>query len=46
MTEEEKIVKRVRQMHEKYNQTLKKLGYDEASLEEFLEWLEDLVEDV
>jgi len=40
---EKDIIERINQMHEKYNKKMKELGYDECSLEEFLDWLEDQI---
>jgi len=38
------VMERIKRMHKKFNENMEKLGYDESSLEEFLDWLEDQVQ--
>lgn len=39
----EELGRRVRKIYNEYNKMMVKQGYDEVSLDDFLEWIEDMV---
>jgi len=41
----EELGRKVRGIYNKFNKMMVKQGYDEVSLEDFLEWIEDMVDD-
>jgi cell division septum initiation protein DivIVA len=41
----EELGRKVRQLYNEFNKMMLKQGYDEVSLDEFLEWIEDMIDD-
>ena len=41
----EELGRKVRQIYNEFNKMMLKQGYDEVSLDEFLEWIEDMIDD-
>jgi hypothetical protein len=41
----EELGRKVRRLYNEFNKMMLKHGYDEVSLDEFLEWIEDMIDD-
>jgi hypothetical protein len=41
----EELGRRVRRLYNEFNKMMLKQGYDEVSLDQFLEWIEDMIDD-
>jgi cell division septum initiation protein DivIVA len=41
----EELGRKVRRLYNEFNKMMLKQGYDEVSLDEFLEWIEDMIDD-
>ena len=41
----EELGRKVRQLYNEFNKMMLKQGYDEVSLEDFLEWIKDMIDD-
>jgi cell division septum initiation protein DivIVA len=41
----EELGRKVRAIYNKFNKMMVNQGYDEVSLDQFLEWIEDMIDD-
>jgi hypothetical protein len=41
----EELGRKVRRLYNEFNKMMLKQGYDEVSLDQFLEWIEDMIDD-
>jgi cell division septum initiation protein DivIVA len=41
----EELGRKVRQIYNEFNKMMLKQGYDEVSLDQFLEWIKDMIDD-